>query len=189
MTYPATAPRRHHLTVNQFQQMITHGILTKDDRVELLNGEILAMSPINPNHAGIVKRLNHLFSNLIPDNVIVAVQDPVQLDDRSQPQPDLCLLKATADFYQSRHPQPEDVLLVIEVAETSARADRAVKRPAYARSGIVELWIVDLKKKVVEVYRDPIDGEYQSTRLVRAGQTLAPQALPEVALSAAMLLS
>ncbi len=189
MTYPATALRRHHLTVNQFQQMIAHGILTKDDRVELLNGEILAMSPINPSHAGIVKRLNHLFSNLIPDDVIVAVQDPVQLDDRSQPQPDLCLLKATADFYQSRHPQPEDVLLVIEVAETSARTDRTVKRPAYARAGITELWIIDLKKKVVEVYRDPVDGKYQTTLLVRGGQTLAPQALPEVVLQAAMLLS
>jgi Uma2 family endonuclease len=186
---PIPAMRRHPLTVEQFQQMIAHGILTKDDRVELLDGEILAMSPINPSHAGVVKRLNHLFNHLIPNDVIVAVQDPVQLDEVSQPQPDLCLLKATADFYQSRHPRPNEVLLVIEVAETSARVDRAIKRPAYARAGIAELWIIDLKKKVVEVYRDPIAGEYQTTLLVRGSQTLAPQALPEVELQAAMLIS
>ena len=102
MSYPAV--RRRPLTVEQFQQMITRGILTKDDRVELLNGEILAISPINPSHAGIVKRLNHLFNNLIPDDVIIAVQDPVQLDDTSQPQPDICLLKATADFLSVETP-------------------------------------------------------------------------------------
>ena len=189
MTYPAMAPRRHHLTVSQFQQMIAHGILTKDDRVELLNGEILAMSPINPSHAGLANRLNRLLVRLVEDRAVVAVQNPIQLDDESQPQPDLCLLRPRADDYTTAHALPHEVLLAIEIAESSARLDRAVKRPAYARAGIAELWIIDLKKKVVEVYRDPADGEYQTTLLVRGGQTLAPQALPDVALQAAMLLS
>jgi Uma2 family endonuclease len=189
MTYPATAPRRHHLTVSQFQQMIAHGILTKDDRVELLNGEILAMSPINPSHAGTVNRLTRLLVRLVDDQAVVTIQNPIQLDEQSQPQPDICLLKPRADDYTQSHALPDEVLLVIEVAETSARLDRSVKRPAYARAGIPELWIIDLKKKVVEVYRDPLGGEYQNTLLVRGGQTLAPQALPEVELNAAMLLS
>ena len=187
MSYPAV--RRRPLTVEQFQQMITHGILTKDDRVELLNGEIIEMSPINPSHAGIVNRLTRLLVRLVEEQAVVTIQNPIQLDEQSQPQPDICLLKPRADDYTLSHALPDEVLLVIEVADTSARLDRTVKRPAYARAGIAELWIIDLKKKVVEVYRNPVEGEYQTTLLVRGGQTLAPQALPDVELQAAMLLS
>jgi Uma2 family endonuclease len=135
---------RRLFTVAEYHKMAEAGILSEDDRVELLEGEIVAMSPIGSRHAGLVNRLNRLFSQRAGDQVVVSVQNPVRLGGYSEPQPDLALLRPRADFYTSSHPGPEDVLLAVEVAETSAAVDREVKVPLYARFGVPEVWLVDL---------------------------------------------
>lgn len=163
--------------------MAQAGILTEEDRVELLEGEILAMSPIGSRHAACVKRLIRLFDRSVGDRAIVAAQDPIQLAEHSEPQPDLVVLKPRADFYSQAHPGPSDILLLIEVSETSADTDRDVKLPLYARSGILEVWLVTLADERVEIYRQPSPGGYRECVTVRRGDHLSPQALPSVDLA------
>lgn len=177
MSYPVTHRR---FTVDEYHQMAEMGILKEGDRVELINGEIIEMSAISSRHAAGVKRLSRLLNRLIGDAAIIGVQDPIQLNDYSEPEPDISLLKPRADFYVQSHPKPEDVWLVIEVAESSAVRDRIVKMPAYANAQIAELWIVDLQGDLIEVYRDPVAGSYQSTQQARRGETLTPQSFPSV---------
>ena len=120
------------------------GILGEDDRLELLEGEIVEMAPIGSRHQSVVDRLTRLFSNRVGDAAVVRVQGPVRLGDDSEPQPDLLLLRRRADFYATAHPGPEDVLLLVEVPDTSTEYDREVKLPLYARHGIAEVWLVGL---------------------------------------------
>ncbi len=181
MSYPVT---RRRFTIDEYHQMAQAGILTDDDRVELVNGEIIEMSPISPNHAGAVNRISRLFNQKVDDTVIVSVQNPIQLNDYSEPQPDIALLKLRDDFYVQDHPHPEDVFLVVEVAESSTVRDRIVKMPAYANALIAELWIVDLQQDLIEIYSDPVNGAYQSIRQTHRGETLAPQSLPLIILKA-----
>ena len=129
-------------------------------RMELIQGEIIDMTPIGSGHAGIVNRLNSIFSQKAGDNVIVSTQNPVVLNDFSEPQPDLALLRFREDFYTRSHPQAEDVLLIVEVADTTLQYDREVKLPLYARAGIPEVWLVDVKGKKVNSYRRPEEGCY-----------------------------
>lgn len=142
--------------------MASAGILRPDDRVELIDGEIFEMSSIGPSHAGCVNRLNRLFSTMCGEACIVHVQNPVQLDPYSQPEPDLALLRPRSDFYSARHPIPEDVMLLVEVADASLAWDRGIKVPLYARAGIAETWVVDLPVGVIHRHRDPADGTYRS---------------------------
>ena len=174
---------RHCFTVEEYHRMAQAGILTEDDRVELIEGEIVEMSPIGIRHAACVRRLNRLFSGWAGERAIVDIQNPIRLGGRSEPQPDLVLLRPRPDLYAASHPGPEDVLLVVEVAETSADADRAIKVPLYARAGIPEVWLVDLAGEYVEVYRDPTPPGYQLLQRVQRGQYLSPQALPDMALA------
>lgn len=169
--------------------MAQAGIFSEDDRVELIEGEVVAMSPTGSRHAACVKRLLRLFDRSVGDRAIVSVQDPIRLSERSEPQPDLTLLKPRSDFYGQAHPGPADVLLLIEVAdlsacsaqaETSADSDRSVKLPLYARAGISEVWLVDLERERVELYWNPAPGGYQESRTVGRGERLAPQALPDL---------
>lgn len=185
MSYPVT---RRRFSVAEYHQMIENGILTREDRVELLNGEIIEMSPINPSHASIVDLINRLFNRRLDDSVIVRVQNPIQLDDYSEPQPDISLLKMRGDFYKLSHPKVDEILLVIEVAESSAVRDRIVKMPEYANALIADLWIVDLQQDLIEVYSQPFGNAYRSIRQVRRGETLAPQLLPSVVLTAEEIL-
>jgi len=171
---------RRLFTVAEYHKMAEAGILSEDDRVELLEGEIVAMSPIGSRHAGLVNRLNRLFSQRAGDQVVVSVQNPVRLGGYSEPQPDLALLRPRADFYTSSHPGPEDVLLVIEVAETSAAVDREVKVPLYARFGVPEVWLVDLAENLVEVFREPSAEGYREVLVLRRGESLAPALLPDL---------
>lgn len=161
-------------TVAEYHRMAEAGILSEDDRVELIEGEIVEMAPIGSRHAGHVNRLNRLFSQWAGDQAIVSVQNPVRLGEHSEPQPDLALLKPRSDFYAQSHPGPEDVLLVVEVAETSADYDREVKVPLYARFGVPEVWLVDLAGEGIEVYRQPSPQGYQEARTVRRGEAVAP---------------
>jgi Uma2 family endonuclease len=175
--------QRRLFTSAEYETMLAAGILAENDRVELIEGEILQMSPIGSPHAGCVKRSNGTFSRLLQGRAIVSVQDPVFLSDVSEPEPDIVLLRPRADFYAGSHPRPEDVLLVLEVAETSLEFDRGVKAPLYARSGIAELWIADLVGQAIEVHRRPSAHGYLEVRRYQRGESLRPLAFPDIAVA------
>ena len=171
---------RRSFTVEDYHRMARAGILREDDRVELLDGEILEMTPIGSRHAACVDRLNQLFSDQVRRRAIVRIQNPIRLSERSEPQPDLTLLRPRPDFYAQTHPGPGDIFLVVEVAETSVEVDRDVKVPLYARAGILELWLVDLAGECIEVSRTPTPQGYQEVRRVRRGDRLVPDAFPDL---------
>ena len=174
---------RRRFTVEEYHQMAEFGILTEDDRVELINGEIVEMSPIGRRHAAHVKRLNKLFSDKLGQRTLVGVQDPIELNDRSEPQPDLVLLQPRADFYEAGHPQPQDILLLVEVADTTAEFDREVKIPLYANSRVSEVWLVNINEQCLEVYREPNSNGYGNVQKLRRGQSLFVQAFPDFELT------
>lgn len=174
---------RKRFTIDEYYQMGQAGILSEDDRVELIEGEIVMMTPLGSPHAGKTNRLNRLFSGRLGERAIVTVQNPILLPPDSEPQPDLAILLPRMDFYERSHPRPEDVLLIIEVADTSGDYDRGIKLPLYVRAGIQEVWIVDLTAECVEVYRQPGPAGYQSVQRFTRGQSLAPQAFPDLRLS------
>ena len=167
-------------TVEEYYKLAEVGILGEDDRVELIQGEIVVNSPIGSKHAACVKRLNALFSSRVKDQAIVSVQDPIRLSEHSEPQPDLALLKPRPDFYANRHPGPEDVLLIVEVAETSSEYDRQVKIPLYARHGIPEVWLIDLSKGRLTVFRNLQGDAYTHIKEAKKGDRIAPEALSDV---------
>ena len=149
------------LTVSEYHKMAEVGILTKDDRVELINGEILTMSPIKSFHAGRVKRINALLSKLLKDiDVVLSIQDPITIDENSEPEPDIALLHYRKDFYTDSHPIPADVYLIIEVANTTLGYDKGTKKEIYAAAEIPEYWVVNLEDEKIEVYKKPKDGNY-----------------------------
>lgn len=174
---------KRRFTVEEYYQMGKAGILSKDERVELLEGEIVEMAPIGSRHAACVDRLNHLFSQQVGGRALVRVQNPIRLGPRSEPQPDLTLLRPRPDYYAQAHPGPQDVYLVIEVGETSADFDREVKGPLYARAGIPEVWLIDLSEERVEVYREPIPQGYRVIQQVRRGEHLTLAMFPDLNLA------
>jgi Uma2 family endonuclease len=179
---------RRPLTVAEYHRMGEAGILTEDDRVELIEGQLIAMSPIGSDHSGTVNALNRMLVRAVGDRGVVAVQNPVQLDDLSEPQPDFSVLKPRADDYRRATPRPAEVLLIIEVANTSLAYDRAVKRALYARHGIPEFWIVNLAASEVEVCRTPTGDHYASVSHVGREGVLEPELLPGVTIPVAALL-
>jgi Uma2 family endonuclease len=174
--------QRRLFTVEEYHRMAEAGILSEDDRVELIEGELVTMSPIGSRHAACVARLTALLFP-VEGRGILWVQNPIRLGARSEPQPDVTLLRYRPDFYASAHPGPEDVLLVVEVAETSADADRSLKIPLYARYGIPEAWLVDLLEERIEIYRHPTPQGYRSLHIAHRGETVSPTALPDLELS------
>jgi Uma2 family endonuclease len=169
---------RRPLTVAEYHRMGEVGILTEHDRVELIEGELVAMSPIGSVHAGTTNTLTRRLVQVVGDRGIVAVGNPVQLDDLSEPQPDFTVLKPRDDDYRRATPRPDEVLLIIEVADSSLAYDRNVKRSLYARHGIPEFWIVNLVAGEVEVCRGPQGEEYTSVSRIRRDGMLEPQLLP-----------
>ncbi len=184
----ATQLVRYLFTVDEYYKMAEVGIFHEDDRVELLEGEIVNMAAIGSRHAAGVDRLTRAFSRRLegrapsPGLYIVRVQNPVRLGERSEPQPDLALLRPRPDFYSNAHPTPGDVLLLVEVSQTSEEYDREIKMPLYARYGIVEVWLVDLSAEIIEIYRSPSPDGYADVRRVGRGESLSVQALPDVVL-------
>jgi len=164
-------PRR--FSAVEYHQMIEAGVFGQDERLELIDGEIVQMSPIGDRHAACVRRLIALLSQLFADQVIVDAQDPIIVDVAYAPQPDLALLRPRADYYSSQTPTTDDCLLVIEVADTSAEYDRQIKVPRYARGRVAELWVVDLEREVVVVYQQPVGDAYQHLQVFRRGDTIA----------------
>ncbi|MBC8094067.1 MAG: Uma2 family endonuclease [Pseudonocardia sp.] len=174
---------RRRFTVDEYEQMGRSGILAPDERTELLDGEIVAVSPIGPRHASVVELVTEAFYRLVLGRVSIRVQNPVRLPPRSEPEPDVVVARRRRDAYSSAHPTAEDVLLVVEVSDSSLAMDRAVKLPIYARQGVVEVWIVDVQAGVVHVHADPVDGLYRDVRTVGRGGTLTPTQLPDVTIA------
>jgi Uma2 family endonuclease len=178
----------HRFNVEEYYRMAETGLLKPDARVELLNGQIIDMSPIGPFHGSVTKYLIQVFTDANQGKWILQVQDPVRLDDHSEPQPDLVLLKKSPDFYRKRHPQAQDVFLLVEISDTSLIIDREEKLPAYGRAGIPEVWIVNLTELVVEVYRDPHFTGYEKKTISRVGDKASLLAFPDVTVDVAELL-
>jgi Uma2 family endonuclease len=183
----AVAVSRRRFTADEYQRMGQVGILSRKERVELIDGEIVAKMTIGPRHAACVDRANRLFNTRVGDTAIVRVQASVRLDFFTEPEPDLVLLRPRADFYASAHPGPADILLIIEVAESSIDYDREIKTGVYARKGVREYWVVDLNENVIWCYTDPERGTYQRVHRCEGGQ-LAPGLLPDLVVSTADLL-
>ncbi|MBI2838871.1 MAG: Uma2 family endonuclease [Acidobacteria bacterium] len=182
----ATAVAHHRFSVDDLYRMLEAGILSEDDRVELIRGEIVDMTPIGSLHAMTVDRLNREISGAIfraglEASLLLRVQNPVRLAEDSEPEPDLALLKA--GDYSRAHPGPHDVLLIVEVADTSVDSDRRVKIPLYAESRIGEIWLVDLTVGCVEVYRGATPEGYQPVSRVSRGQSVSCAAVPQVIIS------
>jgi len=169
-------------TVAEYDRMIEAGILLEDERIELIDRAIVTMSPIGVRHVGCVNILNSLLTEALGRTVIVSVQNPVHLGEHSEPQPDVTVLRPRGDSYSHSLATAADILLLIEVAETSLDYDRTVKVPLYARAGIPEVWVINLAAETVEVYTEPGTPAYQSVRTRKKGDTLTPTALPDLTL-------
>jgi Uma2 family endonuclease len=178
---------RHRLTVNDYHRLGEAGILGEDDRVELLAGQLVDMSPIGPRHALAIDALTELLVTAVAGRAAVRVQNPVVLDDESEPQPDLTVVRRPWRGHPHEHPRPEDILLLIEVADSSLDTDRGAKLELYARAGIREFWIVDLTTNCVLVHRQPSGDRYEQVTRVESSGVLDVGELPNVTLPAALL--
>jgi Uma2 family endonuclease len=171
---------RHRLTVTDFHRMGEAGILHEDDRVELIEGELIDMAPIGSRHASKVIQLTALFNALLSGRAIVSPQNPVRLGTYSEPQPDIAILRFRDDYYAAALPQPEDVLLLVEVADTTLQYDRDIKMPLYARHGIPEVWLVDVQHERVEMYLEPGSDGYRHIHRPDNTEQIAPSLLPDL---------
>lgn len=173
-------PTKHLTTLNEWHKMGEANIFPYESRLELINGEILDMAPIGFNHSGHLKRLNNLFNKIIGDHAVVSVQDPLQLSDLSEPEPDFMLLRPNTDFYTTRHPQADDVLLLVEVSDSTLRFDRNQKLRLYASHSILEYWIINLLDNCVEIYRQPHGDEYAQKNTLLTGDSVTLTSLPHI---------
>lgn len=165
----AVTVQRRLISVEEYRLMLQVGIMKEDDRVELINGEIINKIPIGSKHAGHVNWLHNLLSRNLESRAILAIQNPVHLGEHSEPESDISVLKFRADFYEAAHPQAEDILLLIEVADTSFDYDREIKLPIYSAAGVPEVWLINLNARQVEVYREPKARGYALRRTLGAG--------------------
>lgn len=179
---------KHFFTVEEFERMGEAGIFSEDARLELIEGEIVEMSPIGSRHAACVNFLNRFLNRAVGDIAIVSTQNPIQLDDFTEPQPDVALLRVRDDFYRNSHPKPSDVLLIVEVADTTIDYDRLVKLPLYAKAGIPEVWIINLPAERIEVYARPSGEAYQTTKQVERGDDVESQTIASLKVGADMIL-
>ncbi len=178
----AQTRQRRRFSVGEYYAMAEAGILTENDRVELLDGEIVVMAPIGNRHQSSVDGHVEMFTLRLQGRANVRVQGPVRLDDDNEPEPDVALLRRRDDYYATGHPGPDDVLLLIEVADSTLEFDRNVKLRLYAQAGIPEVWISNLSNRRVESYTDPTEDGYATVRYFEAGNSVAPLHFPDIAL-------
>jgi Uma2 family endonuclease len=180
---PVMAPH-WKLSISEYHRMIAAGILLEDDRIELIEGELIDMAPIGFQHSGLTNSLIELLGYPTRGLAIASVQNPIGIGSSSEPQPDFALLKPHPDRYLSRLPRAEDTLLIVEIADASLRYDREVKGPLYARAGIPEYWIVNIPERTIEVHRlpDQQPGRYTDIHIASAG-SVAPSAFPDVVIN------
>ena len=175
-------------TVDEYHYFIAQGVFAPDERLELLDGKFIAMSPIGKRHAGCVAALANYLKETLERRALVWVQNPVVLDDYSEPQPDICLLNWREDFYRQTSATAQDALLVIEVADSTARYDREAKFPRYAQAGIAEAWLIDLEHDRVEIHSQPSAEGYCLLQILHRGQTAQSNVLPDVKIEVAEIL-
>jgi Uma2 family endonuclease len=180
---------RHLFTVDRYHQMIDAGIFTENDRIELIQGDLITMSPIGIRHAACVNKLTHKLSRYLSEQSIISVQNPVQINDISEPEPDVTLLTIRDDYYASNLPTAEDVYLVIEVSDSTLAFDRTIKLPMYAEAGIPEVWLVNLIDNVIEVYREPEAGKYTKRMRVARNEEVTAVSFPNITFSVSDLIS
>ncbi|MGQ0763680.1 MAG: Uma2 family endonuclease [Acidobacteriota bacterium] len=178
----------HNFTVSEYERMGEHGIFPPDARVELIAGEIIEMSPIGSRHAACVDLITEVFNEQLRGRAIVRIQNPVVLDDFSEPQPDITVLRYRDDYYRAAHPRPGDILLVVEVAETTLQFDRRVKIPLYARAGIPEALLFNLPDDRLEYFSRPEMGEYQVNQILSRGEKFESMSAPGLTLDVEMIL-
>ena len=178
----AEVRQRWRFTVDDFHRMGEAGILGEDDRVELVEGELVEMAPIGARHAAYLNELVRLVHERVGRRVIVQPQGPLGLSERTEVYPDLALLRWREDHYVSTIPTPRDTLLVVEVSDTTLAYDRDGKAPLYAAAGVPEVWIVDLAGSRIDVHRTPGPDGYAEIRAFGPGEEVAPLLLPELAL-------
>ncbi len=171
------ATETYRFTVEEYARMGEEGILSPDVRVELVDGEIRRMPPIGAPHASIVDRLTGLLAVKLAGQAILRVQNPVRLDSYNEPQPDVTVLRFRDDFYSRSHPTPLDVLLVIEVADSSLPYDRDEKMPRYGRVGISEAWLIDIQAETITVFTSPSDSGYTEQRTLQSGDEIVSVAV------------
>lgn len=181
-------PHPRPITVDEYHRMAEAGIFRDDERVELLDGVVIRVPPPSPPHSDATDRIGELFYERFRERARVGIQRPVLLDDLSEPEPDVVLLRRRDEGYRDRHPGPDDVLLAVEVSRSSLAFDHRKKLRAYARAGIAEVWIVDLVHRRVEACAEPRDGRYAVTRIAKPGDQLAPRAFPDDAMPVASFL-
>ena len=180
----AGAITHYKMDVHAYHRMAAADVFGPEDRVELLRGELVAMAPIGQDHAGTVNRLTYALVMAFGVRAIVSVQNPVRLDNESEPQPDFAVFRPREDFYTTGTvPGPADTLLLIEVADSSVLTDRAMKLPLYAEARVPELWIIDLKRRVLECYRGPDGERYTELRTYGPDDSISLALAPEVSLS------
>lgn len=185
---PSPTLETRKFTVAEYYRMGEAGILKPDERVELVEGEIIVMPPIGPQHAGNVDYLNAIFARYATGRFHVRIQSPIRLDERSEPQPDAAILRLRDDYYTRSHPTPSDVLLVVEVADSTLEYDRQRKAHVYGRAGVPETWVRNLPEDCIERFTEPGTEGYAQHSVHRRGETLAPASLPDLELAVADLL-
>ena len=180
------AQPRHRWTVAEYHRMAEVGLLHEDSRVELIDGEIIEMAPIGSEHASHNNYLMSCLAHRLYGKAIVAGQNPVVLGGHEEPQPDIAVLHWRNDSYRGALPHAEDVLLIIEIADSTLRYDRDIKVPLYAKNGIPEVWLLDLQNRQLEIYREPEQGAYQQHSRQRTGQ-ITPMLCPDAVIDLAEL--
>ena len=175
--------QRYRFNVDEFARMGEAGIFAADDRVELIDGEVREMTPIGSPHAGLVNRLNELLVTRLAGRANIIVQNPIRLDRRTEPQPDLVVARRRKSFYADRHPEPSDVLVVVEVADSSLRYDRAEKVPRYGRAGIPETWLVEVEAGTITVYTEPGPEGYARQQVRNRGERVVAASVPDLRLA------
>jgi Uma2 family endonuclease len=179
---------KHWITADEYERMGRAGIFGSDARLELLEGEIYEMSPIGSPHAACVKLLSSILNRLYNSKLIVSTQDPIRLNDFSEPQPDIALLRWRDDFYRQAHPAPADILLIIEVADTTVESDRFYKVPLYAKANIPEVWLVNLPAGQIELYAEPEGGAYKITQQFKRGDEAQSHTIADLSINVDVIL-
>ncbi|MEE9322068.1 MAG: Uma2 family endonuclease [Granulosicoccus sp.] len=175
-------PTRHSLSVDDYYRMAEVGILAPDARVELIEGEIIDRVPIGCTHASVVDYLNRMLVLAVGDSAIVRTQNPVRLDNYSEPEPDFAILKPRQDSYRKSHPTADDVFLLIEVSDSTLRYDRNIKMPLYAKFGVPAVWIIDVAAQRLHIYNELQQGKYLAESLIEDFQDTSLPLLEDVSL-------
>ena len=181
--FSGTTVRPKRFRVDEFRKMTEAGILPEESGWEVIDGYLIDKMTIGSKHASIVKRLNNLLAAAVRDNAIISVQDPIHIDDYNEPEPDVAILKPRQDFYAESHPGPQDVLLLIEVSDSTIKYDRDIKINLYANAALVEVWIVNLAEETIERYSSPAHGRFGSIETFTSGDSITSISLQDLSLN------